>query len=149
MSSALSKTNKLNNLLKNIKVSAPESKDKAVRPTMQCWVHFLLYTFLFFGNNTVCPYLMVVCGRLRVREYNTLHRAIRRSRWGPVRCTIALYLKMEMVKGYAHWVWNTESISDRANRGRISFIRNYAQQSSSVSRGKCRDERTICGTNSN
>lgn len=45
---------------------------------------------------------MVVCGRLRVREYNTLHRAIRRSRWGPVRCTIALYLKMEMVKGYAH-----------------------------------------------
>lgn len=92
---------------------------------------------------------MVVCGRLRVREYNTLHRAIRRSRWGPVRCTIALYLKMEMVKGYAHSVWNTESISDRANRGRISFIRNYAQQSSSVSRGKCREERTICGTNSN
>lgn len=46
-------------------------------------------------------------------------------------------------------VWNTESISDRANRGRISFIRNYAQQSSSVSRGKCREERTICGTNSN
>lgn len=92
---------------------------------------------------------MAVCGRLRVREYNTLHRAIRRSRWGPVRCTIALYLKMEMVKGYAHSVWNTESIADRANRGRISFIRNYAQQSSSVSRGKCREERTICGTNSN
>lgn len=36
--------------------------------------------------------LMDVYGRLRVREYNTLHRAIRRSRWGPVRCNIALHM---------------------------------------------------------
>ena len=37
-------------------------------------------------------YLMDVYGRLRVREYNTLHRAIRKSSWGPVRCNIALHL---------------------------------------------------------
>lgn len=39
-------------------------------------------------------YLMDVYGRLRVRMYNTLHRAIRKSRWGPVRCNIALRLKV-------------------------------------------------------
>lgn len=40
---------------------------------------------------------MDVYGRLRVREYNTLHRAIRKSSWGPVRCNIALHLRMETV----------------------------------------------------
>lgn len=40
-------------------------------------------------------HLMDVYGRLRVREYNTLHRAIRRSSWGPDRCNIALHLRME------------------------------------------------------
>lgn len=46
-----------------------------------------------FGHNG-SSYLMDVYGRLRVRVYNTLHRAIRKSNWGPVRCNIALHLKI-------------------------------------------------------
>lgn len=46
-------------------------------------------------------YLMEEYGRLRVREYNTLHRAIRKSSWGPVRCSIALHLRVETVTGYS------------------------------------------------
>lgn len=38
---------------------------------------------------------MDVYGKPRVRVYNTLHRAIRKSSCGPVRCNIALHLKIE------------------------------------------------------
>lgn len=55
-------------------------------------------------------YLMEEYGRLRVREYNTLHRAIRKSSWGPVRCSIALHLRVETVMGYPSTNMNTMDI---------------------------------------
>ncbi len=62
------------------------------------------------GKNAGFSYLMDVYGRLRVREYNTLHRAIRKSSWGPVRCNIALHLRMETVMGYSPSNLNAVSI---------------------------------------
>lgn len=40
-------------------------------------------------------HLIDVYGRPRVREYSTLHRAMRRSSWGPERCDMALHLRVE------------------------------------------------------
>lgn len=61
------------------------------------------------GKSADFSHLIDVYGRLRVREYNTLHRAIRRSSWGPVRCNIALHLRMETLTGYFPFKLSTVS----------------------------------------
>lgn len=86
-------------------------------------------------------------GRLRVREYNTLHRAIRKSSWGPVRCNIALHLRMETVMGYSPSNLNTMSILCRRKKKKdhvllitryvLFIILNYVHQSSRKQVVKC------------
>ena len=74
------------------------------RPTSKTLSHRSTHTALRTvsgGQKTGFSYLMDVYGRLRVREYNTLHRAIRKSSWGPVRCNIALHLRIQAVTDYS------------------------------------------------
>lgn len=61
----------------------------------------------------IFSYLIDVYGRLRVRVYNTLHRAIRKSSWAPVRCNIALHLRRETITDY--YASGLDSVSQSAN----------------------------------
>lgn len=80
--------------------SEQESGDRPVKTLTHRSTNTALRT-VSGGQKTGSSYLMDVYGRLRVREYNTLHRAIRKSSWGPVRCNIALHLRIQTVTGYS------------------------------------------------
>lgn len=97
-----------------IKMYEPEQEETNLLKFIHRSNHTALDLFflpaVLVGKNTGFSYLMDVYGRLRVREYNTLHRAIRKSSWGPVRCNIALHLRMERVMGYSPSNLNAISI---------------------------------------
>lgn len=103
--------------------SRPVNLSWSPKPNQLKFIHNINQTdfFSFFSavlaeKNPGFSYLMDEYGRLRVREYNTLHRAIRKSSWGPVRCNIALHLRRETVMGYSPSNLNTMSIICRRQK---------------------------------
>lgn len=76
----------------------------------QTQIHYRFVLTRFNRKERRFSYLMEEYGRLRVREYNTLHRAIRKSSWGPVRCSIALHLRVKTVMGYSSTNMNRMNI---------------------------------------
>lgn len=94
---------------------------------------------------------MDVYGRLRVREYNTLHRAIRRSSWGPVRCNIALHLRRETATGYSASLGPEQNERVRSPLSTdvthlypllVSFTRNHQAVKQLVDSSSAKKERT-------